>query len=59
MRTISDKDCSDAIRLLKAFASTPGESIRERNDRRMASMLSKKLARCKSVKLSSGKAPTA
>lgn len=59
MRTISDKDCSDAIRLLKAFASTPGETLRERNDRRMASLLSKKLAKCKSETSSSGKAPTA
>lgn len=47
MRSISNTDYDTAIALLTAFSLSHGASVRERNDRRRAGLLARKLERRK------------
>lgn len=43
MVSLSNEDFDKAVRLLKAFAASQGKTLREREDRRQATLLARKL----------------
>lgn len=51
MKTIADADYYSAIRLLTALSQRPGNTRKEKEDARKASLLTKKLKRNEEIRL--------